>query len=709
MGFFTKRATQPAAVVAKEWGDEIILSGLDARAFVRDINKFWKTERITANMFNSISNKELRFFKFFAADILYILEAVMAYRSRYLSVKQAAAIRAALVSGTWVGKAVTPIPPGTEGRLDFSKLNLFKFTPDPLQLAYLQSYNHRLDQWNLKGDLLHAKPGTGKTFMITALGEMCGADRIIVFCENRATKLVWEDSMPDMYKKAPTMWSSAMGRPYNDEKIVIVHYQWLGQFMELVRAGRFKDLKIFTGLDESHNMNDPGSMQTQLYIQACKELGGDNNVLASGTPVKALGSELVTLMTVIDALFIPPVEYRFKKIFGKTGIKGLDIIQARMGFMSYFIDKKTKDTGLLEPIIKPYPITIPNGNNYTLFAIKEIMEQFYRERLSYYKKRLPEDEAFWAKCIEIHRRTLKTPAQEKSFAQYLRLVEIVKRTPNPMFVGDEIKATNVYEKQTFELTLPKDMVKEFRNVKSIIKYTVLKIQGECLGRILGRQRIECHVEMVPYVDWVGICESTHKKTIMFTSFVEAVEAADVYTRKLDLNPICVYGKTNNDLPKIIEKFGKDEQINPLLATYASLATAVRLTMADTMVVLNAPFRSYILEQAIARIYRIGQDSQPVVYMCTLDTGDIPNISTRSADILQWSQEMVQAITGVKSPFEVKESLEAFQIENPNVMDENSLLYNGLCRSFERYGIEIDKSDFVYPKVVKERVPGWMRT
>ena len=238
---------------------------------------------------------------------------------------------------------------------------------------------------------------------------------------------------------------------------------------------------------------------------------------------------------------------------------------------------------------------------------------------------------------------------------------------------------------------------------------MLKIQGETLGRILGGKRIECHVAMVPHVDWVGIVESTQKKTIMFTSFVEALETSEAHVRKLGMTPIAVYGKTSNELASIVKRFDKEPKLNPLLATYASLATAVRLTMADTMLILNSPFRSYILEQAIARIYRIGQDSQTVVYTAVLDTGEAPNISTRSADILAWSQAMVEEITGVKSPFEQKEAFESFVKDNPNEFDEHLLVHGVLQRSFEQFDITIDKKQFELPKKTTARVPAWMRT
>uniref|UniRef100_A0AB39CD23 Type III restriction enzyme res subunit n=1 Tax=Pseudomonas phage RVTF4 TaxID=3236931 RepID=A0AB39CD23_9VIRU len=726
--FFRKLA---GIIQVKEQGNEIIISGINGLHLVRDISMYWKTSRIATNIFNYASRTELRFYKFFAPDFLYILDSVMNYRSRYISVKTAAAIRAGLLEHTWVKRAFQPEDPNAPGRLDFSALKKMKFAPKAEQMEYFKSYSTRLDKWGLTGDLLHAEPGTGKTFMCTAIGEMVKADRIVIFCEKRAVNTVWVPSMEDveppkvaledhndlsdtialeeMYTagSAPTVWSSEMGRPYNNEKIVVVHYQWLTNFLNLIQTGVFNGLKIMTALDESHNMNDPKSLQTQMYIACVKALGSQDNILASGTPVKALGAELITLMTVADPLFTPEVEARFRLIYGKEGGKGLDIIRHRMGYMSFFIAKTEDSTGLKKPIMKSYKVKIPNGNDFTLPVIKKVMEEFIKQRVKYYQDRRKEDEAYWAECITLHERSLKTKEQIAAYNEYRRVLKIVISNPDPRETGEEIKATNRYEKMVFGPSLPQTMIHKFRDVKSVIKYVMLKIQGECLGRILGGKRIECHVAMVPHVDWVGIVESTHKKTIMFTSFVEALEASDMHTRKLGMTPIAVYGKTSNELASIVGRFDKEPKLNPLLATYASLATAVRLTMADTMLILNNPFRSYILEQAIARIYRIGQDSQTVVYTTTLDTGDIPNISTRSADILAWSQEMVEAITGVKSPFEQKEAFESFIAEQPKEFDEHKLMYGVLSKGFEHLDIQIDRRQFELPKT-NNRVPAWMR-
>ncbi|BEG72476.1 hypothetical protein RVBP21_1040 [Pseudomonas phage BRkr] len=547
---------------------------------------------------------------------------------------------------------------------------------------------------------------THNTYLTSAIAEMLDAELIVVMCPKNALDLVWLDSLKEMFHKPQTVWHTfEPNMPYKGQRWIVCHYDAMDKVVELLRNRNIVGSKrTVTILDESHNMNDPNSTRTKLYQLIVKMVGSRNNLLASGTPVKALGVELINLLRIVDPLFTPQVEERFKKMYGKEASKGLDIIRHRLGLVSYKVEKQELD--LEPPIMRPYPIKIPNGDDFTLPAIRKVMEAFIQERWAYYKKRRPEDDKRWAEFCGLHRKTLKTAAQERAFKEYLDLVKYVQQIPDPRFAGEEIKATNQYEKLVFGPSLPKQFIHEFRDIKSVIKYTNLKIQGECLGRVLGGKRIECHVAMVPYVDWVGITESTHKKTIMFTSFVEAVEAADAHCVKLGMKPLAVYGKTTNELAEIVKRFDSGKDLNPLNATYASLSTAVRLTMADTLILLNSPFRAYILEQAISRAYRLGQDSQVVVYQCSLDTGDIPNISTRSADILKWSQDQVEAIMGIKSPFEIGEAMEDYGDETQ--FDENKVIHSVLQKAFEKFDIEIPTVDFEIPLKPKSNVPAYLR-
>ena len=63
-------------VQAKENDTEIFLSGIDGHALIRDINKHWKTTKITQYMFNKVDRSSVSFFKWFAVEVLYMVEEI---------------------------------------------------------------------------------------------------------------------------------------------------------------------------------------------------------------------------------------------------------------------------------------------------------------------------------------------------------------------------------------------------------------------------------------------------------------------------------------------------------------------------------------------------------------------------------------------------------------------------------------------------------
>lgn len=209
--------------------------------------------------------------------------------------------------------------------------------------------------------------------------------------------------------------------------------------------------------------------------------------------------------------------------------------------------------------------------------------------------------------------------------------------------------------------LTKKMRDEFKEIRSIVKYYMLKVQGEALGKVLGQDRIKCHEamlkghwfekhtvggkEMLDPITPAQIVDSALKKTIFFTSYVPVVDAADKFFRDQGYHPVLVYGKTNNDLAAHVGSFEKNPDINPLCATFASLSTAVPMVMANNTIMMNVPFRSYEYEQAVARTDRNGQDSPVHIWNVRLNTGAKPNISTRSHDIMAWSKAQVEEILG----------------------------------------------------------------
>lgn len=684
------------AVYVRETEKEIFVEGIPADVMQRDFQRIFRTSRIASHMFNTFGKNSFSFYKFFALDIVFMLDTLLA-SNRNVSKRVIQNIRDELYRKTWL-KDTLPNPdlPPVLDRKQFQK---FKKTPLPHQLEYFDEYEKSVGQYGLRGHLAAIAPGGGKTLSSLMVAEARHSEYIIILFPKNATNDPWRDTLEKQYKKPERYWMVSDGKPYKGERFLLAHYEAMDKLLAQLKAKPLNSDKVTVILDESHNLNEIKSLRTQLYLDIVNTTNAFNVFPMSGTPVKAMGAELVPLLKAVDPLFTPEVEERFKKIFGRDGSRGLAILRNRLGIISYTVEKK--DLGLDKPIMHSMPIKMPTGKNFTLSAIRKDMEAFIQERLEYYKKRRPEDEKFWAECMAIHEATLKSKPQKQEYAKYRETVKLVQRNPDTRFMGEEIAYTNVYERKYIEPTLPREKIKTFRDVKSVIKYTSLKIQGECLGRVLGRKRIECHVDMVKYIDFNQVVESTTKKTLVFTSFVEALVAGAEQCKALGLKPLTVYGKTNHELRNITQVFAKDPEANPLLATYASLSTAVPLTMADTMIMINSPFRAYIEEQAISRIYRIGADTQTNIYRCVLDTGEEPNISTRSTEILEWSQQMVEEITGVKSPFAVGASLEEMQVDTEEY-DDNLMFTRLLNHHFDKFDIQLDIDSN------EHSAPGYMR-
>lgn len=635
---------------------EIVISGFPAETFQRDISKIWKTSRINAHMFTTASRHSLSFPLFFAPDVYYMLDVMTEHRSRWLDIRTLGKIKDLMLTETWLRNTLQEPP----SRLDYGRQALFHYKPLDYQQLFLETYDRLTQQYGLKGYLLGAAAGSGKTYQSLLLAECLKAERILVVCPKNAVDRVWHRELNGLYKKPPSHWVYAHGKPYRGERVAVFHYEALERALELVP--QLKSSNTVVILDESHNLNEISALRTQTFLQLVSEVGATDTLWMSGTPIKALGAESIPLLRSIDPYFTEDVEQRFRKIYGRDGNRGIDILSHRMGLITYKVEKH--QLGLDKPVMKKLPVVMPNGKDYTLNAIRKDMQAFIDERFRYYKAREKVDHAFYNECLQIHEATLKDGRLKDALYQYRRDVrQIQDHGGDARFVAEEIKRANQYEKTQILPSLPKEHRDRFKDVKSVVKYLNLKIQGEALGRVLGRKRIQCHVDMIPYIDFKGVCQSTEKKTVVFTSFVEALEASKLHLEKEGLNPLVVYGKTGNELANTVKLFEKQEDLNPLIATYQSLSTAVPLVMADTMIMINAPFRAYIHEQAISRIHRLGADTQTVVYEAHLDTGAEPNISTRSNDILAWSQAQVEAILGIKSPFTIEESGDSLAVSS----------------------------------------------
>lgn len=648
-------------ISVKETDSHIIINGIPGLRFIKDIYNFWKTSKIANNLFTSVSRSQVKFPKFFAIEVLYILEQLQESRRTFCGRRVLSKVAEEMVRSTWLRNiGVTGFAP----RLNYQALNDLNVTLFPHQLKFLQEYDRTTFEYSLQGMLMDVAAGGGKTITNFALGHALGADTQVFIAPKNAVLDVWVKTIKMLFKKGvPDFWHSLSGEePVPGKRYYIVHYDYLEKFLAFVKSQRGGFGQVFVAIDESHNFNEQ-SNRTDHLINICRSLNARDVVHASGTPFKAMGSEAITLLKTICRDFTPEVEQAFRKIFGKEAKKALEILANRIGIVSFKVVKAEIETPGVE--YHEVKIQLKHGNDYTLVNVREKMGKFIEERLKYYKDGMPEYEGLYAKCMAFHEDSLKraSPQQIRDLQSYKSYVQQIRRGYDPVTMKDMVMFCNRYELKTIVPSLPEPYRKPFLNVRAIIKYVELKVMGEALSQILGRLRIQCHIDMLPNMPLDQIIDNALSKTVIFTSYVEVVKELEVLLTAAGYKPLLVYGETNKDLTNIVKKFETDQDANPLVATFKSLSTAVPLTMANTEVFTNSPYRDYERTQAVARVDRIGQKHRCHVHETFLDTGNEPNISTRSKDIMQWSKTQVEAILGVQTPDDLEASLEAL-VEDP---------------------------------------------
>lgn len=649
-------------VVVSHQNQIVTISGAPGTIIVDDISRTLKTS-VVGNMFTQVTRSSISFPEFFALEMVYILKRIQESRKRvYSSASTIQQCIDELHEKTWLANIQDG--PEFDVPLKLQNLKRIRYELTPHQKQFLAWYSYAKNRYSLNGMLLAAAPGAGKTISCISVAETIEADAVIVISPANAVENVWKKTLDeDMTVDTPnwvSKFKDTIPVPKNC-KYFIFHYEDLHVAIAMVQRGYIKGQKIAIFLDESHNFNDINSQRTQRFELLCKITKSENIIYSSGTPIKAMGADTIPLLRVLDPYFNELAEQRFRKIFGKNAAKANDLLANRLAIISYKVSKEKFRP--VKPIEIPLPIKIPNGEYYTLPAIKIRMAKFIDERARHYKSEAKNYEKDYWDGIGIAK--MQFNAAEKD--DYKRYESIVTRFHKFGFDsysdGPDAKWANAFEKNTIMPKLGSDMRKIFKDAKSVYKYVDLKIRGEALGNVLSKERNDAIVALANQLDYRQLIDTSLKKVIFFASHTEAVHTVVKKTRALGYHPLMVTAETNKDLKSIVGKFANDKLANPLAATFQSLSAAVPLVMANTVVALNTPFRSMDMEQAIARCDRMGQDSQVYVYICTIDTGDVGNISTRSADIMEWSREQVAQIMGYKSREDLDiddiPSLEAF--------------------------------------------------
>lgn len=667
----------------KESGEFIRISGIYPSQLEAELHKEWGSTRVSQNLI-TLGRTEFAVHRFLLPDFLFALDKILAKKHISLSRRLLLELVDRLKKETWLKRVFEK---KHDKIVDYSKLSKFNFQPLEHQRRYMDFYDDKVTRYGLKGHLLSAVPGAGKTLNSLFLMECLGMDTIVIICPKNALEDVWAKTLENCFKVPVNFWVSSRGKPLEKGyRYYVAHYEQIDHLVNFFKGQGKHFGKIGLVTDEIHNFNDIKSNRTQRLIElaGATATNAEHIVLMSGTPIKAMALETIPMLRMIDPLFTRKAEDIYLKIFGKSTIRALDIMSHRLGFMSFRVEKKE----IMSIEMNRYTIKLPlaNGDEYTLDTIRNKMKQYTTERVQYYKAHEKEYTSMYETGIAYYNEWLRLHGNnqdKEAFTRYQGYIRMIRKGYDPKNMKAESVYCNSFEKNQIIPRLPQHVKNDFRKAKSVYKYVKLTILGEALGSVLGKIRVACNVDVALNIENVemvnnetgektlvslsDLINNASKKTIFFTSFVEVVKALADRCTALGFQPLTVYGETNKDLVNITKRFADDKDANPLIATFQSLSTAVPLVMANNVIMLNSPFRPHEYQQAEARAARLGQDSPVDVVDIFLDTKGKPNISTRSKDILQWAAENVAAMLGVQVDVE-KDKEDASVVATESLVD-----------------------------------------
>lgn len=528
---------------------------------------------------------------------------------------------------------------------------------------------------DLRGYLLDAGPGLGKTINSIALMELLGADKIIVVCPKKAVIDVWEETINRIYSKPQTYnlsIDSIKGGKVKlanfslDSKFMVCHFEALDKLVASLR--NIPNARYGIVLDECHGLNSYKSQRSTLFRELNKIVNPYFCLWMSGTPLKALGSETMTMFETIDKLFTPEVVKSFTSVFGISGVYAASVMANRLQLVKATI--KAQGSGV-EQFTYQSKVVLPDAWKYTLTTIREEMKKYIRERTAFYHEFREEYIEEYFEGIEEFKSNLGSNFDSKmqiALDEYLAKTKELHDGYNPTSPVHKqyIIDCNYFEDKVIIPILSNKTKKIFRKAKSVYKYVELTIIGETLGNVIGRKRTECNKAIVEamaksftvisqdgketYETNLGeVIRDAEAKTLIFTDYVDVLKRCNEILIEEGFHPITIFGETTTTigLSNQVKQFKENSKINPLITTFKTLSEAVPLTEANTVIFLNLPFRSGTYDQAVKRANRIGQTKDVHLYEVTLDTGGEENISTRNLDILKWSEEQVSILMGDK--------------------------------------------------------------
>ena len=662
--------------------NQIIVEGINFKLVYRDFEKYIGSKMLY-NILDKASRWEMSFQKFYLPDMYHVVLELLnndKFKRRIVSRSKLQKLKELFETIPLV-QNIKLIQNTKDEDIPSVNKSILKniFVPGfklfEHQDKFIDNCLFKSKLMDLRGYLLDAGPGLGKTINSIALMELLGADKIIVICPKKAVIDVWEETINRIYNK-PQTYNLSIDSVVNgkvklaqfslDSKFMVCHFEALDKLVASLRnipSGRYGIIA-----DECQGLNSYKSQRSTLFRELNKLVNPYFCLWMSGTPLKALGSETMTMFETIDKLFTPSVVKSFTSVFGISGVYAASVMANRLQLVKATI--KAQGSGV-EQFTYQSKVILPDAWKYTLSTIREEMKKYIKERTAFYNEFRDDYIEEYFEGIEEFKSNLGSNFDSKmqiALDEYLAKTKELHNGYNPQSPVHKqyIIDCNYFEDKVIIPILSNKTKKIFRKAKSVYKYVELTIIGETLGNVIGRKRTECNKAIVEamvksftvtsqdgketYETNLGeVIREAEAKTLIFTDYVDVLKRCNEILLEEGFHPITIFGETTTTigLSKQVKQFKENSKINPLITTFKTLSEAVPLTEANTVIFLNLPFRSGTYDQAVKRANRIGQTKDVHLYEVTLDTGGEENISTRNLDILKWSEEQVSILMGDK--------------------------------------------------------------
>ena len=554
-------------------------------------------------------------------------------------------LRDKLIEETYLKNIVSDYIYTPSETLDISAIEK-KMTVKPLehQEVIFKKYLAIKERFGLRGFVLDATTGSGKTLSSLMLAETLHSDVKIIIVPKNAVYKVWTQTFDTFYRQPQEYYVVGSSIHYNHEPTIICHYEGLKKLNSIV-----KDIphgKRMVIIDESQNFNERKSDRSEFLLNIISELNPDDVLPMSGTPIKDKALEMVNLFSLLDPKFNKTVRNRYIKLYTRAPNVLKPLARDRYALIKLTISsQEVKKPPLTEEDVK---ITLPNGKDYLITKIRADMKKYIENRTKELKPLLPD---YRNQYLELRSKAGKIAIEKRQttqseYTQYKLYVEQIVKAYNSNGFGeinDILLWVNKYERRVLIPNLENNEKKIFREAKTLYKYPALKLLGEALGKIVTSARINCYKDMARAIDFGKYTSMTERKVVVFSKYIDVARIAEETTK--GLGSVGVYGEKSKDLDKYVKQFTEDKNINVLSTTYKSLSTAVPLIAANVELMIDLPFRHYEYEQAKGRIWRTNQEYPCFILKFELDTGDAPNISSRNTELILINQQNVAYLTG----------------------------------------------------------------